>query len=65
MAMRSYEYFICPNGHRGEEKTTENDQPYSQCWERVTTKGLRTGADNKYLCEVCGLPMASAAKPQA
>lgn len=25
--MRTYDYFACSNGHRGEETTTENDQP--------------------------------------
>lgn len=32
MAMRTYDYFACPNGHQGEEKTIENDQPYSKSW---------------------------------
>lgn len=29
MTMRTYEYFACPSGHQGDEKTTENDQQYS------------------------------------
>ncbi len=41
MTMRTYDYFVCPNGHRGEEKTTENDQPY---WEarRIRKKSYAT-----------------------
>ncbi len=38
MTMRTYEYFVCPNGHQGEEKTSENDQPYSKSWERVSIR---------------------------
>jgi len=64
MAMRTYDYFACPNGHLGEEKTTENDQPYSKSWERVSTKGLRNGPNDTYLCEICGLPMSRVPKPQ-
>lgn len=64
MAMRTYDYFACPNGHLGEEKTTENDQPYSKSWERVSTKGLRSGQNGIYLCEICGLPMSRVPKPQ-
>lgn len=64
MAMRTYDYFACPNGHQGEEKTTENDQPYSKSWERVSTKGLRSGPSGTYLCEICGLPMSRVPKPQ-
>lgn len=61
--MRTYRYFRCANGHRGEEKTSENDQPYSAPWERVETTGLKErGQDTKgytaYACAACGLPMA-------
>ncbi|EJN17838.1 hypothetical protein PMI36_05255 [Pseudomonas sp. GM79] len=65
MTMRTYEYFACPNGHQGEEKTTENDQPYSKCWESILIKGLRNGPDGSYLCEVCGLLMSRVPKPSA
>ena len=41
MTMRTYRYFSCPNGHKGTEKTSENDQPYSTAWESVTTEGMR------------------------
>lgn len=64
MTMRTYDYFACLNGHQGEEKTTENDQPYSKSWERVSTKGLRSGLNGTYLCAVCGLPMSRVTKPQ-
>lgn len=65
MTMRSYEYFACPNGHQGEEKTSENDQPYSKSWERVSTKGMKDGPNGTYLCSACGLVMSRAPKPLA
>jgi hypothetical protein len=62
MTMRTYRYFICPNGHRGEEKTSENDQPYSASWESVTATGMKElGSDSQgyaaYVCSTCGQPM--------
>jgi len=68
MTMRTYKYFVCPNGHRGEEKTSENDQPYSKMWEMVTTIGLKDGPKDvngrtTYLCETCGLMMSPSTKP--
>ena len=63
MTMRTYEYFACPNGHQGEEKTSENDQPYSKSWEKVSTKGMRDGPNGAYTCTVCGLPMSRVPKP--
>jgi hypothetical protein len=47
MTMCTYTYFICPNGHRGHELLSENDQPYSKMWERTTTEGIvgRQGVD--------------------
>ncbi len=57
MALRTYEHFICPNGHRGVEKTTENDQPYSDMWELVSVTGMVTAVtDGKshYSCSECG-----------
>lgn len=64
MTMRSYRYFACPNNHRGEEQTSENDQPYSKCWENVSTKGLTDGPGDTYLCATCGLLMSPASKPE-
>lgn len=64
MTMRTYRYFVCPNNHRGEELTSENDQPYSKCWESVSTEGLRDGPDGTYLCATCGLLMSPATKPK-
>lgn len=63
MTMRTYRFFECPNGHKGEEKTSENDQPYSTVWENVSIKGLKEmGTDSyghrKYVCTVCGAPTA-------
>lgn len=63
MTMHTYEYFACPNGHQGEEKTSENDQPYSKGWEQVSTKGMRDGPNGAYACTVCGLPMSLVPKP--
>lgn len=69
MTMRSFVYFACPNGHRGEEKTSENDQPYSKLWESVSIKGMvrDTSVDARdapgYRCVACGLPMHLAPKP--
>lgn len=64
MTMRSYRYFVCPAGHRGEEKTSENDQPYSDHWESVSLTGLREGSGGiEYFCGVCGAPMSKTSKP--
>lgn len=65
MTMRTYRYFACPNGHRGEEKTSENDQPYSKHWEHVTLTGMReatpvNGEPERFVCEQCGADMAPA-----
>lgn len=65
MTMRTYQYFACPNGHQGEEKTSENDQPYSKSWETVSLNGMKDGLNGGYLCIVCGLTMTRATKPQA
>lgn len=62
MTMRTYRYFVCPNGHRGEEKTSENDQPYSAMWESVSVKGM-TGSITAYACVQCGRPMEQTSKP--
>ncbi len=43
MTMRTYKLFACPDGHQGEEKTTENDQPYSKCWESIGSRASETG----------------------
>ncbi len=46
-----------PNGHRGVEKTTEHDQPYSDMWELVSVTGMVTAVtDGKshYRCSECG-----------
>lgn len=62
MTMRTYRYFVCPNRHKGEERTSENDQPYSKSWESVKVTGMRdAGKDHKglaaYVCAQCGQPM--------
>lgn len=35
MTMRTYTHLVCPCGHRGTIKLTENDQPYSANYERT------------------------------
>jgi len=62
MTLRTYRHFKCENGHEGAEKTSENDQPYSEPWEQVSTTGLReSGMDDLgymlYICSVCGCEM--------
>ena len=58
MTLRTYTYYICPNGHRGHELLSENDQPYSKTWERTTTESItgRQGVDETsfYVCSTCG-----------
>jgi hypothetical protein len=70
MAMRSYRYFVCANGHSGVETKSENDQPYSGSWESMNTDGMRKhGTDSlgftAYICEKCSLPMAETKRPQS
>ena len=61
MTMRTYTYYVCPNGHHGHELLSENDQPYSKMWERTTTEGIvgRLGADGAtfYVCSKCDQPV--------
>jgi len=60
MTTRTYLYFICPNGHRGVEKTSENDQPYSTMWESVTVTGMRErGKDSRGKTPTCALSAVS------
>lgn len=65
MTMRTYVYFVCPNGYQGEEKISENDQPYSKSWEQVSTMGLKDGPNGTYLCAACGSEMTQVPKPLA
>lgn len=58
MTTRTCRHFTCTNGHKGEEKISENDQPYSQHWEAVSVQGVsRAGTDEKgfakYICNTC------------
>ena len=62
MTMRTNVDYVCENGHRGVETTSENDQPYSTPWERVSIHGMRGGGKasrghTHYLCAECGAPM--------
>lgn len=62
MTMRTYRHFSCSNGHKGVEKRSENDQPYSAPWEQIEITGMRkAGKDDMgyeaYTCAICGLAM--------
>jgi len=62
MTLRTFRHFECPQGHKGEEKTSENDQPYSKSWESISIKGMvEAGKDERgyatYRCAECGQPM--------
>lgn len=59
MTLRTYRYFQCPNGHKGQERTSENDQPYSKMWETISLTGMRESGDGAtYTCSECGRQMA-------
>lgn len=65
MTIRTHRHFVCPNGHKGTETTSENDQPYSKQWESVRTNGLiksesEVNSPAIYVCEVCNQPMTQA-----
>jgi hypothetical protein len=62
MTMRTYRYFICPNGHRGMEKTSENDQPFSTAWESIKIEGMLDNQSEGYLCSQCQHPMKQTEK---
>lgn len=68
MTMRTYRYFECSNGHKGNERTSENDQPFSDSWESITLTGLEKAGldedgDEIYICAQCKLPMMPTPKP--
>ena len=68
MTMRTYRYFVCPNKHQGEEKTSENDQPFSGKWEDADVTDMRgIGKDNlgykMYICVQCGESMTVTTRP--
>ena len=68
MTLRTYRHFACANGHAGTEKTSENDQPYSECWEMVELTGIKeAGKDDlghkRYVCTICGKEMKQVKKP--
>jgi hypothetical protein len=61
MTTHFYRYFVCPNGHEGEEDTRETDQPYGGGWSMTDANGMvATGDDAQgptYKCAACFLPM--------
>ncbi len=40
MTMRTSYGLICPCGHRGAVRMSENDAPYSACWESYSLEGF-------------------------
>lgn len=61
MTLCTYVHYICQNGHRGVEKTLENDQPYSKMWEKVMLTGMKKKVNNlHYFCDVCSEVMSVA-----
>ncbi len=60
-------YFVCINGHEGEEVACEDDQEGSSQWESIRTTGLMdNGTDSHgytcYRCKTCGEPMSETGK---
>lgn len=60
-------YFVCVNGHDGEEVTCDDDEPESSQWEPIRTTGLvDDGTDARgharYRCKTCGESMSEAGK---
>ena len=60
-------YFVCINGHDGEEVGCEEDPQYSSEWEPIRTTGLvENGTDPQgytcYRCKACGEPMSETGK---
>ena len=73
MTMRTYFHFVCKDcGHRGHERLSENDQPYSKSWERTELFDLgsaRARSDGKsgpcYACPNCaGDMLPDAGRPE-
>lgn len=60
MTMRTYTYYRCACGHVGHELLSENDQPYSQMWERTTYHGLAPGVGDHPKCGECGEQLSRA-----
>jgi hypothetical protein len=61
MTTHFHRYFVCPNGHEGEEDTRETDQPYGGGWSSTEVTGMVATAEDRcgdtYTCAVCSLPM--------
>jgi hypothetical protein len=45
MTMRTKFPIVCECGHRGALLLSENDQPYSRCWETYSLEGFGIGAN--------------------
>ncbi len=60
-------YFVCVNGHDGEEVACDDDEPYSSQWDSIRTTGLvNNGRDShgyaSYTCKTCGELMSETGK---
>lgn len=56
-------YFVCINGHDGEEVACDDDQPYTSHGESIHTSGLMDDGRDvrgyaRYRCKTCGEPMS-------
>ena len=40
---------VCECGHSGNLKMSENDQPYSKCWEKYVVEDLNSKQDHIYV----------------
>ena len=47
MTMRTEYAVVCPCGHSGKIRMSENDQPYSKPWERYALEGLNGSGYSK------------------
>lgn len=48
MTMRTSYTLRCPCGHSGSIGMSENDQPYSSCWENYTLRNFKSNGVDSY-----------------
>jgi hypothetical protein len=68
MTTRTYRYFICPNGHKGNEIKDDYDPDASSSWAGLMITGMSAcGKDglghDVYVCGRCRHPMTLTDKP--
>lgn len=55
MTMRTRTTYSCDCGYSAYEVLSENDQPYSKMWERITYHGVQPArVDGDLKCPTCG-----------